>query len=250
MPLRLGEKIPGIRYDPPQGTAVALPPLSNTTKRFRQTMLLRQFTIILALLPAVCGAQHSRRAAADTAFTVADYSLDRDYSEPSESAAAKPDDDGKSVRRFSADDAGVVEAVQLLMAAAPGQFKSVRIEGSKQVDDILGGADYDGRVAINGGLLTATKPGVHEEGGSGFSYNLPVLAGATKELAARRTQALLKILPPLVGKDADTEKTQDFAGVLHYTITADASDPALRIEQVGGDVTIVVYPSAYQIMAQ
>lgn len=197
------------------------------------------------LLPTVCSAQHPHRAA-DTSFNTDGYSLDRDFSAQAEPGAEKPDD-GKSLRRFRSDNAGISEALKLLLAAAPDNFRSARVESSKNADEMFGGTDYDGRVVIDGGLLAARASVGMEDGRYVYKLNLPLLRSGGKDGATAQVKALLGVLPPLLGKYAIAGELSEFAGIQHYDITAGEERPALRLEQIGSNVAIYIYPKASQL---
>jgi hypothetical protein len=202
-------------------------------------------TVTLLLLPAVCSAQHPHRPA-DTSFKTERYSLDRDFRAQAVPEAAKSDD-GKSVRRFRIDDAGIAEAVKLLVAAAPGNFKSVRVESSKQADEIFGGTSYDGRVVIDGGLLAARASVEMEDGLYVYKLNIPLLRSGGKDAATTQVKGFLGVLPPVLGSNASVGKPSEYAGIIHHDVTAGDERPAIRLEQIGSNVAIYIYPKASQL---
>lgn len=202
----------------------------------------------LLLLPALGNAQRTPKTA-DTSFKASGYSLDRDFGIPGDREPAKQDD-GKSVSRFRADAAGITDAVKLIIAAAPDAFRSVRIESSKSSDDIFGGTGFDGRVVMDGGLLAARASVDMEDGLYTYKLNLPLLRNGGNEAAAAQVRELLKLLPPLVGKGAKTDGPSVLAGIVRHDITAAPDRPALRLERVGSNVAIYVYPKASQLQTQ
>ncbi|RYD52367.1 MAG: hypothetical protein EOP52_09395 [Sphingobacteriales bacterium] len=205
-------------------------------------------TATVLLLPSVCDAQRPRKTA-DTSFNASGYSLDRDFSAPADPVPAKTGD-GTSQSRFGSDAAGITAAVKLLIAAAPDHFKSVRVESSKSSDEIFGGIEFDGRVIIERGLLAARASVTVEEGRYTYKMNLPLLRRGGNEAAAGQVQELLKLLPPLVGKNAKVSGPSEIVGILSYDMSISEENPALRVERVGSNVAIYVYPKGSQLQSR